>query len=71
MISQFDIDLGSALRKVREQKGFTQIEIAERLGMTKMAISSWESGKRSMTAYNLKRYCKILGVSVQSIIDQT
>ena len=32
------------LKKVREEKGFTQAEIAEYLGLSRQAISQWERG---------------------------
>lgn len=70
-MSRFDEDLGRALRECRESRGYTQQRIAENLGVSKMTISYWESGKHAMLAENLKRYCKFLDVSVQSILDKT
>lgn len=70
-MTKFDEDLGRALRDCRETKGFTQIEVAKKMNVSKMAVSLWESGKRSMTAENLKRYCQILDVPVQVILERT
>ena len=36
-----------------------------------MAVSLWESGTNSMSAEQLKKYCDVLGVPVQYILDQT
>ena len=70
-MTKFDEDLGQALKECRKSKGITQKQVADYFGITKMAVSYWESGINSMTAEQLKRYCKFLGVSVQSILDKT
>ncbi len=38
------IRLGTLLRQVREASGMTQLELAERVGMTQPAVSQMESG---------------------------
>lgn len=70
MKNNFDVRLGQALRKARIRKRLRQPYIAELMNVSKMTISHWETGKRSMTAENLSRYCKILGVTVQQIFDE-
>ena len=69
MKDNFDEKLGRALMKTRRAKHINQAEIAEKMSVTKMTISHWENGKRSMTAKNLKKYCEVLGVSMQYIFD--
>lgn len=36
------------LQHRREKLGFTQIELAKRLGVTQGALSKWESGQRKI-----------------------
>ena len=67
---EFDIALGSALRAERKRKGMTQSQIAVKLGVTKVAVHQWETGKRSMYAQSLREYCDALGVTVQSVFDR-
>ncbi|MBM7507686.1 HTH-type transcriptional regulator/antitoxin HipB [Nocardioides salarius] len=38
-------DLGEALRRARTDQGLTQIELAERLGVTRMTLSRLENGE--------------------------
>lgn len=38
-------DLGEALRRARADKGLTQVELADRLGVTRMTISRLENGE--------------------------
>jgi transcriptional regulator with XRE-family HTH domain len=70
-MTKFDEDLGQALKECRKAKGITQKQVADYFGITKMAVSYWESGINAMTAEQLKRYCKFLGVSVQYILGKT
>lgn len=68
--SSFDEKLGSALRNERERQNLSQQEIADRMHVTKMAVSNWESGKRSMYAKTVKEYCKALGISIASLYER-
>ena len=69
MSVEFDVRLGAALRKKREEKGFSQEYIAEQIGVTKNHISHWELGKRSMYAEQLEKCCRILGCTMQGLFD--
>ena len=70
MDKEFDKSLGEALRNKRQEKNLSQEYVAQQLGVTKMAVSNWETGKRSMYAETLRRYCALLGVTVQSVFDE-
>ena len=69
-MKKFDIELGRILRAEREAHGVTQQEMAKALGCTNVAVSNWETGKRSMYAITLRRYCEYLGITMQSVFDQ-
>ena len=69
-MTEFDKELGTILRKERESRRITQQQMADLLGCTKMAVSYWETGKRSMYAETLKRYCAHLGITMQSVFGQ-
>lgn len=69
-MTDFDINLGGILKEYRLSKKLSQLDVASRLHVTKMTVSHWENGKRSMTAENLKRYCDVLGISVQSVFNR-
>ena len=47
-------DFGLRLKELREKQGFTQEQVAERLEITKAAISSWERNIAQPTADTLK-----------------
>ena len=52
-MTKFDEDLGQALKECRKSKGLTQKQVADYFGITKMAVSYWESGINAMTAEQL------------------
>jgi len=66
---EFDKKLGEILRAERESARLSQQDMADRLGLTKMTISHWEKGKRSMKASSLKDYCAVLGITVQYVFE--
>lgn len=51
------------LRAARKTKGFTQLQVAEQLGVTKSAYNAYESGKRQPDVPKIKMLAKILDVS--------
>lgn len=69
--NKFNKRLGYVLKQTRRAKKVYQPQIAKKLNVSKMTVSYWESGKNSMSAEQLKRYCEALGVSVQYVLDQT
>jgi transcriptional regulator with XRE-family HTH domain len=66
---KFNKALGNNLRTYREKTGMTQQEVADKLGVTKVAVHQWESGKRSMYAQTLIDYCNVIGVSLDVIFE--
>lgn len=36
--------VSNSIKKLREEKGMTQDELAEQLNVTRQAVSSWETG---------------------------
>lgn len=59
-------ELGSRLRQLRKAKGLTQEALAEQVGVSKPAISSWEKGRAQPRAARATALAKALGVPVQS-----
>ena len=47
---EFYKNLGVVLRAEREKRNLSQQEIADKLGVSKMLVSNWESGQRRMYA---------------------
>ena len=56
------------LKKTREEKGFTQADVAAYLGVSRQAISQWERGIAYPDIDNLMLLCKLYQVSINDLI---
>ena len=54
----------------RERAGFTQGEVARKLGVTDAAVSMWETGKTSPRAVLLPRIAALYGCTVDSLLTE-
>jgi transcriptional regulator with XRE-family HTH domain len=55
--------VGQRIRARREERGWTQAELAERLGRTQTAVSYWESGRRGLSLDDLVEVAEVLGIA--------
>lgn len=55
------------IRKLREERGLEAQAFAERLGLTKQAVSNYDSGRRKWPIDMLPRVADLLGVSIEYI----
>lgn len=55
--------IGSELKRWRKTRGMTQVELGEKLGVSKNMISIWESGRQVPHIYNtLPKICSALNI---------
>lgn len=54
---------------LRKRAGLSQDELADKLGVTRQAISRWEQGTACPDMYNLKQISKLFGVSADYLIS--
>lgn len=57
------------MKKLREERGLSQNEIAKRMYVTRTAVSRWESGHRLPDAAMITRLSDVLGVNVNILIS--
>ena len=62
------MSLAEKLVSLRKQKGFTQMELAERLDVSRQAISRWEVGVAVPSTDNLMVLGELYGVSVDCLL---
>lgn len=60
--------IGKRIAEIRREKGFTQVELAERLGVSQAAISEYERGGSRLALPTLIRLATILETSVDEIL---
>ena len=61
-------DVGNQILLLRKQNGFTQDELAEKLGISAQAISKWENGHTLPETAILPLLAKLLNSSIDSIL---
>ena len=57
-------DIAVVLKKIRQDAGYTQKEIAEKLGKKQQTIASWETGQSQPDANTLFFICSVCGTTV-------
>ena len=60
--------IGSFLAENRKAKGLTQIEFAEKLGVTNKSVSRWETGKNMPDVSLFLSICDVLDISVNELL---
>ncbi|MGI5238792.1 helix-turn-helix domain-containing protein [Dactylosporangium sp. CA-139066] len=60
--------VGRRIRQLREEQGWTQGELAVRLGRTQTAISYWESGRRAPGIDELVELAEQFGVTASELL---
>lgn len=67
--------IGSRIKELRIQKGWSQEELAKRIGYTspssRSTINKVELGINSITYSNLKMYAKVLGTTVAYLVGES
>ncbi|HBE81180.1 MAG TPA: helix-turn-helix transcriptional regulator [Pyrinomonadaceae bacterium] len=58
------------LRNAREEKGLTQIDVAQRLGQTQSFVSKVERGERRLDIVELRAFCSAIGVGFAAFITR-
>lgn len=56
------------LTALRKSRGYTQEQLAEKLGVSRQAVSRWESGDTTPEMGLLAELCRIFGVSADYLI---
>lgn len=63
-------EICNKIKNLRKISGYTQEEIAEKLDIgDRIKISRIENGKQSMTANEMIKFCKLLNISLDSLIN--
>lgn len=61
--------IGEKIKLARQEKGYTQLELAEKLGCSRSAIACYETERRIPDFKDLQNIASMLGVSVEYFAD--
>lgn len=62
------MDLVQNLRKIRQEKGFNQMEIAELLNTTQQQYSKYETGTNEIPVHHVITLCKFYKISADWLL---
>ena len=65
------MEFSERLKKLRKQAQLTQVDVAEKLGISQPAYASWERGVKKPTQENLVKISQILNVSVDYLVGNS
>ena len=63
------MNIGSQIRQVRQQKGYSQENMAEMLGLSTTAYGDIERGKTDLTLARLQQIATALGMTAQQLLS--
>lgn len=58
------------IKVARIKAGYTQQEIADKLGVAKNTVSRWETGERSLTVENLIKLADLYKTSIDFLVGR-
>lgn len=64
------IDVGKMIAQIRKERGLSQMQLADRLGLTKQAISNYENGRREPDYVTLEAIADELNVPITFLISE-
>ena len=64
------MELYEKLYELRRASGMSQEELAEKLGVSRQAVSKWESGASDPSTMNLMALAKLFGVSAEELLKE-
>ena len=63
------IKLGNRLAELRKEHGYSQEDLAEKLGVSRQAISKWECGEASPDTDNLIELARLYNTSLDELLE--
>lgn len=58
------------LKRIRQDKGIRQVDLARKLGVPQSFISKYESGDRRLDILELRQVCDAVGISLEEFIRE-
>ena len=62
------MELSQKLKELRKKQGLTQLELAERLFVSRQAISGWEAGTSRPSTENLQSLSRLFNIPLETLL---
>lgn len=66
---QFNLNLGNALREIREEMNISQEKMAEKVGLSRNYIGQIERGEKSVSVFILVKILESNGIVVSKFME--
>lgn len=66
--SYMNVEIAQRLAEMRRAKGYSQEELAEKLGLSRQAVSKWERAESSPDTGNIIALAKLYGVTIDELL---
>lgn len=66
-----DMALSDNIKKAREKQGFSQEYIADKLNVSRQAVSKWETGQSEPSTQNLLKLAEVLKVDANILLNES
>ena len=63
------VKIGKFIAECRKKENMTQMQLAEKLGITDRAVSKWETGRAMPDSSIMLELCGILGINVNDLLS--
>ena len=69
LVEVIDMEIGKIIRQLRLERGFTQKDLADKIGKSKQMIIKYEKNQSEISTNVLTDIAKALGVTTDSILS--
>ena len=66
-----NIEIANRLQKLRKENGYSQEELADKLGISRQAVSKWERAESSPDTDNLIVLARLYHISLDDLLNDT
>ena len=64
-------NFGEKIKNLRKENGYTQKELAQKIGQAQSTVAYWEQNKQEPNISSLKKLCLLFSVSADYFLDLT
>ena len=65
-----NMNLADKIIEERKKNGWSQEELASKLGVSRQAVSKWENGASDPSTSNLLALAKLYGISAEDLLKE-
>lgn len=62
------MNFGDNVRTLRENHGYSQVEVSEYLGISQPTYAQYETGSKAPNVYTAVKLAKLLGTTVEDLV---